>query len=275
MTQPLESSPEHPQPSFKHALITLSSILLTISVGLYFGISLHILLLICLVIASVSAALQGHSYPSIRQAMNSGISGALQAIYIFILIGVLIAAFIESGTLATLIYYGIEFVRPAWFLPAGLLLCSFMSIATGTSWGTVGTAGVVLMGIGSAMGIPEPIIAGMVISGACFGDKMSPMSDTTNLAAMTSRTDLYSHIQSMLFTTGPSYILTLVIFGLVGIEFAGNELPAEKLFALQSALSDTFSISLLALLPLVVMLGMSISRIAAEPSMMAAVSCRR
>lgn len=270
MTQPLESSSETHHPSFFHALITLLSILITISIGLYSGISLHILLLICLMIAATSAAVQGYSYLDIRKAMNAGISGALQAIYIFILIGVLIAALIESGTLATLIYYGIEFIRPAWFLPAGLLLCSFMSIATGTSWGTVGTAGVVLMGIGSAMGIPEPIIAGMVISGACFGDKMSPMSDTTNLSAMTSRTDLYSHIQSMLFTTGPAYIIALIIFAVVGVEFAGNELPAEKLFTLQHALSESFTISLLTLLPLIIMLGMSLARVAAEPSMVAA-----
>ena len=145
-----------------------------------------------------------------------------------------------------------------------------MSIATGTSWGTVGTIGVVLMSIGSAMHIPEPIVAGMVISGACFGDKMSPMSDTTNLAAMSSKTNLYLHIKSMLCTTGPTYLLTLIIFSFVGIEFAGNELPVDELVTLQGAIANTFSTSILTLLPLIVMLGLSLMRVAAEPSMMAA-----
>lgn len=258
------------KPSFYHALLTLLSIISCISFGLYFSVSLHALLLICLVIASGSARLLGYDFIGIRHAMNSGISNALQAIYIFILIGVLIASFVESGTLATLIYYGIEFIHPAWFLPAGLLLCSFMSIATGTSWGTVGTIGVVLMSIGSAMHIPEPVVAGMVISGACFGDKMSPVSDTTNLAAMTSRTELYSHIKSMLCTTGPTYLLVMLIFAFVGMEFAGNGLPGEELLALQGAIQGTFSTSLLTLLPLIVMLGLSVARMAAEPSMMAA-----
>ncbi|MBO9497645.1 Na+/H+ antiporter NhaC, partial [Thalassotalea sp. G20_0] len=198
--------------------MTLAAIIGVISAGLFIlETSLHSLILLSLMIASISAFTLGYDFRAIRKAMNAGISGALTAIYIFILIGVLIAAFIQSGTLATLIYYGIEFVSPALFLPAGLLLCSLMSLATGTSWGTVGTMGVVLMGIGTTMGIPAPLVAGMVISGACFGDKMSPVSDTTNLAAMTSRVDLYAHIQSMLFTTGPAYLLALVIFSLMGL----------------------------------------------------------
>ncbi len=267
-TQPEASWKE---PGFLHAFATLAGIISVISIGLFFlEASLHSLILISLLIASVSAYSLGYDFRSIRDAMNSGITGALTAIYIFILIGVLIAAFIQSGTLATLIYYGIEFVSPAIFLPAGLILCSLMSLATGTSWGTVGTVGVVLMGIGTTMGIPAPLVAGMVISGACFGDKMSPVSDTTNLASMTTKVDLYSHIRSMLFTTGPAYILALVIFSMMGFGYADNQLPAEQLAAMQTALSDTFTINLLTLLPLVVMLVLSTARVAAEPSMVMA-----
>ncbi len=259
-------------PSFTHAFITLAIIISVISVGLFFlETSLHSLLLICLLVAAISAWLLGHDFRSIRQAMNGGISDALSAIYIFILIGVLIASFIESGTLAILVYYGIEFVSPAIFLPAGMVLCSFMSIVTGTSWGTVGTVGVVLMGIGTAMGIPAPLVAGMIISGACFGDKMSPMSDTTNLSAMTSRVKLYSHIGSMALTTGPTYILALIIFTLLGLNYAGYQLPTTDLYALQDAISGHFNLNILALLPLVIMLGLSFWRVAAEPTMMAAV----
>lgn len=271
MTASTNSVAQWKEPGFLQAFITLATIIAVISVGLFFlQTSLHTLLLISLVIASLSACISGHDYYSIRGAMNAGISGALTAIYIFILIGVLIAAFIQSGTLATLIYYGIEFVSPALFLPAGLILCSLMSLATGTSWGTVGTIGVVLMGIGTTMGVPAPLVAGMIISGACFGDKMSPVSDTTNLAAMSSRVDLYDHIRSMLYTSGPAYVLSLVIFSILGMRYAQNQLPVDQLAVMQGALQDTFSISPFTLLPLVVMLGLSIFRVAPEPSMMIA-----
>lgn len=271
MTASTNSVAQWREPGFVHAFITLALIVGVISTGLFIlQTSLHSLLLISLIIASVSAYLLGHDFYSIRGAMNAGISGALTAIYIFILIGVLIAAFIHSGTLATLIYYGIEFVSPTLFLPAGLILCSLMSLATGTSWGTVGTIGVVLMGIGTTMGVPAPLVAGMVISGACFGDKMSPVSDTTNLAAMSSRVDLYAHIRSMLFTAGPAYALSLVIFSLLGLKYAENQLPVEQLAVMQNALQNIFSINLLTLLPLAVMLGLSIARVAPEPSMMLA-----
>ncbi|WP_263081259.1 Na+/H+ antiporter NhaC [Endozoicomonas sp. Mp262] len=259
------------QPGFTHALLTLAAIIGIISIGLFFlQTSLHSLLIICILVASLSAWRLGYNFRAIRQAMNAGISDALSAIYIFILIGVLIAAFIDSGTLATLIYYGIEFVQPAIFLPAGMILCSFMSIATGTSWGTVGTVGVVLMSIGTTMGVPAPIIAGMIISGACFGDKMSPMSDTTNLSAMTSRTNLYSHISSMLYTTGPTYILALITFTLISLGYADSQIPTAELSSLQDALTAHFNINVLTLLPIVIMLVLSVLKVAAEPSMMAA-----
>ena len=271
MTASTDSVAQWREPSFLHAFITLAAIIGVISAGLFFlQTSLHSLLLIALVIAAVSARVSGHDYYAIRGAMNAGVSGALTAIYIFILIGVLIASFIQSGTLATLIYYGIEFVSPAVFLPAGLILCSLMSLATGTSWGTVGTMGVVLMGIGATMGVPAPLVAGMIISGACFGDKMSPVSDTTNLAAMSSRVDLYAHIRSMLYTAGPAYVLSLVLFSLLGMPYAQNQLPVEQLAIMQNALQNTFSINLLTLLPLLVMLGLTTARVAPEPSMLIA-----
>ena len=258
-------------PSFRFALLTLLAIIAVISLGLSVQASLHSLLLASLVIASLCAARLGYSFIEIRQAMNSGIQGALSAIYIFFLIGILIAALTESGTLASLIYYGLELINPTWFLPGCLLACSLMSVATGTSWGTVGTLGMVLTGIGSTMGIPAPVIAGAVISGACFGDKMSPMSDTTNLAAMTSGVKLHNHIKSMLCTTGPSYLLTIVIFTMIGLmQYSDSRLPAEEVIILQQALENHFEISLLTLLPLVVMLGLSLSRVATEPAMMSA-----
>lgn len=258
------------QPGFSHALLTFGSIVVTIAVGLFIlQTSLHSLMLICLIIAGISARCLGSGYSSIRKAMNDGIHGALSAVYIFILIGVIIAAFIEGGTLAALLYYGIRLIEPAIFLPAGLIFCSLMSLATGTSWGTVGTAGVVLMGIGESMGFPAAVVAGMVISGACFGDKMSPVSDTTNLSAMTSRTDLYAHIKSMACTTGPVYFLVLVLFTVYGMNYSESVLPAEHLESLADGLLSTFNISIWALLPLLAMFVLSTRRVPAELAMLA------
>lgn len=143
----------------------------------------------------------GHHFVEIRLMMNGGISKALPAIYIFMLIGMVIASYMQSGTIASLIYYGLNLLTPGIFLAAGFVLSSLMSVATGTSWGTAGTIGVVLVGIGGAMGIPLPLVVGMIVSGATFGDKLSPISDTTNLAAMSADTQLYRHIGSMLYTT--------------------------------------------------------------------------
>lgn len=259
-------------PSFKASLLTFGSIIAVISFGLfYLKVNLQSLLLICLLIAGFSAwQISRSGFKPIREAMNHGIQRALTAIYIFILIGVLIAAFIQSGTVGTLIYYGLESVSPTIFLPAGLILCSLMSLATGSSWGTAGTAGIILIGMGGPMGIPLPIVAGMVVSGACFGDKMSPVSDTTNLAAMSAEVDLYRHIKSMTYTTGPTYLIVLVAFSLIGIHYAGNTLPLDTIHQMMTGLASAYHINLICLLPLVLMIGLSIARVSAEPAMMLA-----
>jgi len=176
------------------------------------GISLHALIFVCLLWAGANAFSLGYTYLQIRELMTSALTRAMPAIYIFILIGMVIASFMQSGTISTLIYYGLNWLNPSVFLAVGLILCAVMSVATGTSWGTVGTMGVVLMGIGAAMNIPPPIVAAMVVCGATFGDKMSPVSDTTNLAAMSAGTNLYRHMYGMLFTTLPTFLLSLVIF---------------------------------------------------------------
>ena len=204
--------------------------------------------------------------------MISGIEKGLGAIFIFFLIGILVAALIESGTIGGLIYYGLDLLHPTFFLPAGLVLCSLMSLATGTAWGTIATIGVVLMGLGSVLGIPLPIVVGMVVSGASFGDKMSPVSDTTNLAAMSADTDLYAHIKSMLYTTVPTYIISLIAFMLVGLYYTGQTLSAQEILTLSQHLEIEFAISPLTLLPLIVLLVLSLKRTPAEASMLASVA---
>ncbi|HAI15796.1 MAG TPA: Na+/H+ antiporter NhaC [Gammaproteobacteria bacterium] len=260
-------------PSFLHSLICFGGVIVTVISGmLWLGISLHSLLVIAVVWVAGHSSWLGFSYQKIKSSMISGIEKGLGAIFIFFLIGILVAALIESGTIGGLIYYGLDLLHPTFFLPAGLVLCSLMSLATGTAWGTIATIGVVLMGLGSVLGIPLPIVVGMVVSGASFGDKMSPVSDTTNLAAMSADTDLYAHIKSMLYTTVPTYIISLIAFMLVGLYYTGQTLSAQEILTLSQHLEIEFAISPLTLLPLIVLLVLSLKRTPAEASMLASVA---
>ena len=259
------------KPGLLHASVCFVTLLVWVATGLFvLKAGLHGILLIGLFWVAVNGLFLGAKYSEVRAAMFSGSSRAMPALFIFLLIGVVIVTFIHSGTVATLVYYGLKFLHPAIFLPAGLILCSLMSLATGTSWGTVGTGGIVLIGVGGAMGIPLPIVAGMIVSGASFGDKMSPVSDTTNLAALSADTDLYAHIKSMLFTTGPSYLIALIAFTWIGLGFADQSLPEEQLQVLLAGLDSTFTINIFMLLPMAVLLGLAIKRVSAEAAMLIA-----
>jgi len=261
------------EPGFLQSVICFGGVIVIVIAGLlWLEISLHSLLLIALVWVAVHSATLGFSFQAIKTAMIAGIQKGLGAIFIFFLIGVLIAAYIESGTIGGLIYYGVDLLHPTVFLPAGLVLCSFMSLATGTAWGTIGTIGIVLMGLGEALGIPLPLVAGMVVSGASFGDKMSPVSDTTNLAAMSADTDLYSHIYSMLYTTVPTYVICLIIFTVLGLSYSGQTASVQELLLLKQHLDIEFAIGPLTLLPLIVLLVLSLKRMPAEISMLGSVA---
>nr|MBA3754842.1 Na+/H+ antiporter NhaC [Nitrosomonas sp.] len=256
-------------PSLLQAAICFVGVFLLISLGMFvYEASIHAIIFLALIWVSLQTRWLGYSFIDIRRMMDDGIIKALPAIYIFLLIGMVIASFMQSGTIASLLYYGLDLLNPAIFLAAGFILCSFMSVATGTSWGTAGTIGVVLIGIGDAIGIPLPLVAGMIVSGATFGDKLSPISDTTNLAAMSAGTNLYRHIGSMLYTTIPTFIIVLGIFIFWGLQYGDNALPRGHIDEIRTALADAYQLNLwVTLLPLLLMFGLSIKRYAAEVSM--------
>lgn len=256
-------------PSFSRSLLCFGVVILLIAVGLFvLAIDLHSVMFLCIVWAGINARLLGCSYLDIQRHMGAAISRALPAIYIFILIGMVIASFMHSGTIATLMYFGLSWLTPSLFLAMGLVLCALMSVATGTSWGTVGTLGIVFIGIGETMGIPLPLVAGMVVCGATFGDKMSPISDTTNLAAMSAGTDLYRHIYTMSLTTAPTFLITLLIFLFIGFSYGDSELASSEIAGIQSALDNSYRLSpLITLIPLLVLAVMSIRKVAAEVAM--------
>lgn len=235
-----------------------------------FRISIQVLLILSIIWTSIHSYFLGFKFSEIKQIMSDGIYNALGAAYVFILIGVVVASFLESGTIASIVYYGLDLVHPAVFLPMGLILCSFMSVCVGTMVGTVATVGVILIGIGAAMGVPLPIVAGMVIAGASFGDKMSPVSDTTNMAALTTGTDLYTHIKSMLYTTIPTYIICLVLFTFIGMSYTEQAFSPEGIIEFKAAIENHYTVSLWGFLPLIVLFGLSFKRVPAEPTMILA-----
>ena len=262
-----------PVPSFAQSLLCFSAVVAVIAIGLFtMNIDLHVLVFVCLIWVGANIRYLGLPYTEIRILMGQAIHRALPAIYIFMLIGMVISSFMHSGTIATLMHYGLTWLTPGLFLPIGMMLCALMSVATGTSWGTVGTLGVVFVGIGDTLGIPLPFVVGMVVSGATFGDKMSPISDTTNLAAMSAETSLYRHIYSMLFTTVPSFTIALVLFTIIGTRYGGIELGGTQIEIIREALSDKYRLApLITLLPIVLLATLSIRRVSAEVAMSASI----
>jgi NhaC family Na+:H+ antiporter len=270
----MTNTPVRKNPSFFQSLVCLLGVLLLVFTGLMIlKISLHSIMLFCILWVGLNAYFLGHNFTSIRVGMNLAVQRCTPVFSIFLLIGVIIAAFVMSGTIPSLIYYGLSFIHPHFFLPIGLILCSLMSLSTGTAFGTAGTMGIALLGIGSSLGYPMPMIAGMVVSGAFFGDKLSSASDTTILSAMSTETELYRHIRNMTPTLIPSYILTLLCFFFIGLHTAKHNASFDlsQQHTVQQLLFTHFHISPVTLLPLAVMILLSFKKIPAEIAMMSSV----
>lgn len=198
----------------------------------------------------IGLLLKTMTWEDFERAVNENISGVSQAILILLLIGAVGGSWMVSGVVPTMIYYGMQIIDPQWFLVSSCAICAFISVMTGSSWTTIATIGIALLGIGKAQGFEEGWIAGAIISGAYFGDKISPMSETTVLAASTTRTPLFTHIRYMGYTTVPSFTITLIIFTVVGLTH--QETGAQGVAAFTEGLNKVFVISpWLMLVPLV------------------------
>ena len=227
----------------------------------------QIALLLATSIAASIGVYNGKSWGSILKGISSSISSTSSAIIILLLIGALTGTWLISGIVPAMIYYGLKILNPEIFLFASCIICAIVSLASGSSWSTIATVGIALLGIGNVLGISEGLIAGSIISGAYFGDKLSPLSDTTNLAAAMSGTNLFTHIKYMMYTTIPSYTITLIIFFLIGIslEITSNQNINELLLSLDY----TFNINLwLFLVPLTVII-LIIKKTPAIPALLA------
>jgi NhaC family Na+:H+ antiporter len=245
--------------------------LLTLNVFLFedpLAGSNQIALILSASVAGVIAIRLGFNWEAISRKIVATIGSAMPSILILFLIGSLAGTWMISGVVPTMIYYGLNIINPKLFLVTAVLVGSIVSVATGSSWSTVATIGVALLGIGKALGMNEAIVAGAIISGAYFGDKMSPMSDTTNLAPAMAGTDLFTHIRYMVYTTTPTYIITLLISLVIGLryDFSGAVINVESV---QTAISGTFNTNPLLFLVPLVLFGIILLKVPPIPALLA------
>lgn len=218
-------------------------------------------------VAAIIAMIHGFSWQRLFDGAVASIASALPALLILLMIGALAGTWLLSGVVPAMVYYGLGIVNPTFFLFATALVCAIVSLATGSSWSTVATVGIALLGIGRALLIDEGMIAGAIVSGAYFGDKMSPLSDTTNLAPAMAGTDLVTHIRHMMWTTVPSFTLTLLIFLAIGLFSDAANAPVQ-VAELQGAIGSRFNITpMLFVVPLAVIV-LIMRRVPAVPALL-------
>ncbi|MDG1486228.1 MAG: Na+/H+ antiporter NhaC [Porticoccaceae bacterium] len=255
------------KPSLLDALIPVVVLIAMLAAAVYaFGLDSFGPNQVALIMAAAVAALigikNGISWAEIERGMIDTISVSLQSILILLMVGSLIGSWILSGTVPSMIYYCVELMSPDYFYLTACLVCALLGFSIGSSWTVAGTLGIGLMGIAAALDLSLAVSAGAIISGAYFGDKLSPLSETTNLAAAVTSNNLFDHIQHMLWTTIPAFVITLVMFFVLGIGSSSN-VVIDDIEVLQAAMQDTFTINPLMLVPLLLLLTMAVRKLPA------------
>jgi len=225
----------------------------------------HVAILCGIIVLSIIACLAKYEWRDIESHIYKDISSGLPAIGILILIGIMIGVWIMSGTVPFIIYHGLNFINPKYFLISATLICIITSVVTGTSWGTIGTVGIALLGIAQANNIPVSMACGAIVSGAYFGDKMSPLSDTTNLTSSLCRVNLFSHIKNMFPTTIPATIISLIIYYFMGLNYGGDVVLSEStnISLVSQTLKSSFNFSYFLLIPPILVVVLSVKKIPA------------
>lgn len=252
------------------AIICILFLVCTLFISLTkLNLSAHIPLVLGSIFASSIAIIRlGFTWKELEEGILDTINNTMQAILILLIVGMLIGTWIISGIVPSMIYWGLNILSPGIFLVATTVICSIVSISTGSSWTTAGTIGIALLGIGSALGIPKEVIAGAIISGAYFGDKMSPLSDTTNLAPAMAGSNLFDHIRHMLYSTVPAMLISLVIYAFLGMKYAGHSIDTSQISQIQNALASSYNtLSPLLLLVPVIVIVLVILKVPAIPGL--------
>lgn len=256
-------------PSFLAAISVMIAVVAILMVSLLaWNIDIRVALLFAIIVVSVYAIYLGFKWDDIQKMMLDGVYSMLIATFILLLIGAVIATWIASGTIPYIIYIGLKLINPKLFLICACVVCSFMSIACGSSWSSAGTVGIAFMGIGAGLGINPAYTAGAIVSGSYFGDKLSPFSDTTNLASAMSGVPLFSHMSSMLWTTVPAYIISIVLYGILGFtSVAKGTVDQSTVNLYLDNLDANFNLTPVCLLPIVVLLFVVIKKAPAIPGL--------
>ena len=250
-------------PNFIEALIPIVVMMALMIYGIQVDIYVdaHMPLIVSIVVACIIGTLCGHSFSDMLAGMLDRLNATMEAILILCTVGLLVASFLMSGTIPALIYYGLELLTPQLFLPVGCILCAIVGLACGSSWTATATVGIAFLGIGAGLGINPAITAGMIISGAYVGDKFSPLSDTTNLAAAVSGTGLFDHVTAMVSTTAPTMVIALILYTIIGLVTGNGNYDPTVANELQAALREGFNLNPLVLLPIVVVIGACVMRL--------------
>lgn len=246
--------------------IVITMALMMLQLFVYDDFTPHIPLAIGICVTGIFGKIWGFKWAEMEKGLCHVIAVALPSLGIMFIIGMIIGVWILAGTVPALIYYGLKILDPSIFLVASCLVCSVISVATGTSWGTIGTVGLALVGVGEGLGIPMGLTGGAIVSGAFFGDKISPLSDTTNMAPGVCGTDLWSHIKGMLPTTIPSMGIALVLYAFLGMKYSSAAMQGDTVAIIIANIEKNFNLTPLVFLPAVVVIALALKRMPALPS---------
>lgn len=256
-------------PTVGIALIPIVSMVVLLFVGVFmYGSDPHVPIMLSAVVASLVALYLGFSWKELEQGVMKGITLSLQALLILIILGTLISTWLAAGIVPTMIYYGVEFLSQGLFLPIAIVICSLVAVASGNAWTAAGTIGIAVMGIGTVFGYNPAMVAGAVISGCYFGDKLSPLSETTNMSPGITGVELFDHIRNMMFTTMPAWIISIILFFILGLSQNTKNGSADTIVTLQNDLKELFVISPWLLIVPVIVLVLIAFRMPAIPGLL-------
>ncbi len=256
------------QPKVWEALLALIVVIAVVVAAIRTKVGIQMGLAMGGCTAIVFALLMGNKWSDIQDTVKRVVGDSATTLLILLSVGMMVGIWIIGGTVPTLLYYGLKICSPNIIVPLAFVLCAITSLFTGTSFGSIATMGLALFGVGTSMGISAPLMAGAVCSGAFFGDKMSPLSDTTNVAADMSGTPLYDHIGSMMYTTVPATVICPVLYTVLGIRNASANADLSNIELILDTLGANFNISVVALVPAVLVLLTSALKVPAVPAML-------
>ncbi|PID97938.1 MAG: Na+/H+ antiporter NhaC [Actinobacteria bacterium] len=259
---------EKKTPSLLLASIPVLTLIILLGGGYIFAeLPVEPLLIASAVVAGIVAWTLGYSWNEIIESVAQKIAKTMPAILILITVGMLIGSWMAGGTIPMLIYYGLKIINPAYLALIALVVTAIVSLFTGTSWGSAGTIGVAFMGVAVGMDANLPMVAGAVVAGAYFGDKLSPLSDTTNIAAVATGVNLFDHVRHMLWTTVPAFLISGTVYLIFGLNSSGGEVP-EKVGVIMKTLESAFSWNIMLIVPVLIVLGGSMWRKPTIPVML-------